>query len=319
MRRYVVGCRASIAIAFGLLFALVHAGAFAASVTHYADMWRSPAGSGVGIPVVRQAQMPIAAIGGYSARSAVESPVGQGVSPAFNREDMGPQRKRGAVLQAGDQYAPVERAVHLLSAVILLVLSMVGIAYTPGAGITGTPHDWPCRTCHTPDVPGPGSLQWNVVRAPTPYRWNNFSTTAGTPYPMFAGNVYKGSSIVCLSCHDGVVTGCTVISQRGDLSRNHPVAMPYPVNGVPSTYNFIRNGAVREKEWVANPMAVSGIRLYRDDGSGNMSVGVAVGHSGVECSSCHDVHNGPSVKDQKLLRGQLSAGAGYICAQCHVK
>ena len=42
--------------------------------------------------------------------------------------------------------------------------------------------------CHTPQVPGSSTLQWNLTLAPTPYRWNQPATTAGTSYPTFAGN-----------------------------------------------------------------------------------------------------------------------------------
>ena len=70
-------------------------------------------------------------------------------------------------------------------------------------------------------------------------------------------------------------------------------------------------------------MATNKIRLFNDDGAGNVVAGVVAGKSGIECTSCHDVHNGARVKDVMLLTGQL-AGAdrspgGYICTQCHLK
>ncbi|HET9577725.1 MAG TPA: cytochrome c3 family protein, partial [Usitatibacter sp.] len=65
------------------------------------------------------------------------------------------------------------------------------------------------------------------------------------------------------------------------------------------------------------------IRLFTDDGGGNITAGVLAGRTGIECTSCHDVHNGARVKDAMLLTGKL-AGAdrspgGYICTQCHLK
>jgi hypothetical protein len=54
-----------------------------------------------------------------------------------------------------------------------------------------------------------------------------------------------------------------------------------------------------------------------------VTAGVVAGKSGMECSSCHDVHNGARVKDVMLLTGTLAgssrAAGGYICNQCHVK
>ncbi|MEP7181662.1 MAG: hypothetical protein ABI886_05715 [Betaproteobacteria bacterium] len=65
------------------------------------------------------------------------------------------------------------------------------------------------------------------------------------------------------------------------------------------------------------------IRLYQDDGAGNMVAGSAPAKSGIECSSCHDVQDGPRVKDVILVTGLISganrAPRGYICTQCHLK
>ncbi len=91
------------------------------------------------------------------------------------------------------------------------------------------------------------------------------------------------------------------------MSKSHPVAMPYPVNGASNTYNFTKNGAHdRADRMGADPMATNKISLYNDDGAGNMVAGVVPGKSGMECSSCHDVHNGARTKDVMLLTGLMS-------------
>ena len=156
---------------------------------------------------------------------------------------------------------------------------------------------------------------------------------------MFQGDTYKGPTTKCLSCHDGLLSpvdgwyGASAsfaygaghsVSGGGNLSETHPVAMPYPINGAPSTYNYVRNGLyLASTEWVADPMATNGIRLFNDDGSGNIVAGVAPGRTGIECSSCHDVHNGPRAKDQMFLAGLIGGSdhgpGGYLCAQCHLK
>jgi hypothetical protein len=270
----------------------------------------------------------------------------------------------------------------------MLVVAFAAHAYTPGGGISGTPHDWSglgettlllwidatgkattyntgtpwidpatgrqgttgvtigqCTTCHTPHQAGSGELQWNYTLRAVTYKWNDPATTAGTRYPAFRGDTYKGPTTKCLSCHDGLLapidgwfdramtsrnafvaaagTGHEV-SDGADLSRTHPVAMPYPINGVPNTYNFVRNGAqIDATEWVADPMVTNGVRLFADDGAGNVTVGVAAGRTGIECSSCHDVHNGSRAKERLLLTGLLSgtdrSAGGYLCAQCHRK
>ncbi len=99
----------------------------------------------------------------------------------------------------------------------------------------------------------------------------------------------------------------------GNMGLNHPVAMPYPWNNAPSTYNGVTTGSgIVLSAWVADP-TTNGIRLYHDDGSGNIGVGPVAGLTGIECSSCHDPHNGASVEDEPFLRG---TGAG-ICQKCH--
>ena len=184
----------------------------------------------------------------------------------------------------------------------------------------------------------------------TGYYWDAPATTAGTPYAKFQGDTYKGPTTKCLSCHDGLMASTDgmwfnrastsgskyvaaagslntghEVSEGANLSKSHPVAMPYPVNGAQNTYNFVANNVstIEPKEWVADPMATNKIRLFNDDGAGNIAAGVVAGKSGMECTSCHDVHNGTRVKDQLLLTGMMSGSdrspGGYICTQCHLK
>jgi len=286
------------------------------------------------------------------------------------------------------------KTLKLLVGAGLIAASLVANAQTaPGAGITGTKHDWSgasattllqwldskgavttyntgtpymdpanptkqattkvtiglCTKCHTPHQAKSTNLLWNHTLAATQYKWEDPKTTAGTNYATFKGDTYKGPTTKCLSCHDGllastdgmwfnrqVVSGSKYVAapgtlnsghevaEGGEMAKTHPVAMPYPVNGVSNTYNFVANGAqVEPTEWVQDPMLTNKIRLFNDDGAGNIIAGVVAGKSGIECSSCHDVHNGARVKDVMLLTGALTgssrAPGGYICAQCHLK
>jgi predicted CXXCH cytochrome family protein len=287
------------------------------------------------------------------------------------------------------------KALKLIVGTGLLVASFAAAAAaTPGAGITGSAHDWSgntsllqwldsggaittyntgtpymvtnpttgvvsqgkvsvaigqCTKCHTPHQAKSTTLLWNHTLQATTYKWDDPATTAGTPFPTFKGDTYKGPTTKCLSCHDGLmastdgmwfnrqsVSGSKYVAAPGSLnsghevseganiSKTHPVAMPYPVNGGANTYNFVRNGAnIEPTEWVADPMATNKIRLFTDDGAGNVTAGVLAGKTGIECTSCHDVHNGARVKDAMLLTGKLSGAdrspGGYICTQCHLK
>jgi hypothetical protein len=80
-------------------------------------------------------------------------------------------------------------------------------------------------------------------------------------------------------------------------------------------------GAATTSEFVADP-TLAGIRLFNDDGAGNIVAGAVGGRTGMECTSCHDVHNGTRTKDVMLLTGKLTGSSqadGYICEQCHKK
>jgi hypothetical protein len=180
-------------------------------------------------------------------------------------------------------------------------------------------------------------LPWNPELSASTYQWDQPATTAGTIYPRFAGNTYSGPSAQCLRCHDGSVVrgmqgvsfsrnvrGYSVASATGNMAGTHPVAVPYPLNGRASAYNGTITGAkIDGAEWVADPSVTNEIRLFNDDGTGNVSVGSISGRSGIECTSCHDVHNGSRVKDSFLLTGLISGNSknsgGYLCQQCHNK
>jgi len=234
------------------------------------------------------------------------------------------------------------------------LLPVVAAAQTvPGGGIGQSAHNFAdygdppsglCTFCHTPHKAQVQALLWNHKLSANTFTWSDPTTTAGTVYPSFKGDTYKGGTAKCLSCHDGSVavgdvgwwaggpanldptklTGAfQTASATGSMTGNHPVAMPYPYLGAVNTYNGVKNGpATKLTDWLADPQTV-GIALYNDDGSGNISGGAVAGKSGIECSSCHDPHNGSSVQDQYLLLGTLggsnSGTNGYICLKCHVK
>jgi hypothetical protein len=106
----------------------------------------------------------------------------------------------------------------------------------------------------------------------------------------------------------------------GSMAGNHPVAHPFPFSGSASTYNGVATGAAALLSgWQADP-SLAGIRLFIQSGA-NVSAGTAVGSTGIECSSCHDPHNGSAVEDVYFLRGSIDGDSSdnYICLKCHNK
>ena len=102
------------------------------------------------------------------------------------------------------------------------------------------------------------------------------------------------------------------------MTGNHPVAMPYPFNNAKNTYNGTTTGdAAILTEWQATPLPE--IRIFNDDGSGNITAGAVTAKTGMECSSCHDPHNKAAV-DDLFLRGTIGGSdTNYICLKCHIK
>jgi hypothetical protein len=208
-----------------------------------------------------------------------------------------------------------------------------------------------CTFCHTPHRAYQTRLAWNHTLSSNTFSWTDVTTTVnGTPLPTFDAN-WQGVSKNCLSCHDGTValgdvawfdaaprTGVDAILDHthdavddaglitfsspgtGEMNGNHPIAHPYPFQGAVSSYNGVTSDVeVLDSGWVADP-TTNGIRLFNDDGAGNVSAGPVSGFSGIECSSCHDPHNGSLVEDEHFLRGTLTGSdASYICLKCHQK
>ncbi len=201
----------------------------------------------------------------------------------------------------------------------LLALVLIALAPTlawgqgagPGTGIQGTAHDFSnksvtggnggqfttgeCTFCHTPHRALSTLLLWNRPLSTATYSWDAPTTTAGTKFPTFKGDAYKGPTAKCLSCHDGsVAIGDVAWSDEGkpaapldttrhtwpspfnigatggivgNMTGNHPVAMPYPFNNAKNTYNGVTTGdAAILTEWQATPLP--NIRIFNDDGSG---------------------------------------------------
>ena len=210
-----------------------------------------------------------------------------------------------------------------------------------------------CTFCHTPHRALATRLLWNHTLSAQTYSWSDATeTVGGTPLVGFDAT-WQGVSKNCLSCHDGTVAIGDVAWFRaeshqgagnelsdhthddaadsakitvgpggdGDLAGNHPIAVPFPFNNAPNTYNGVTSGNSAVKSgWVADPEA-AGIRLFNDDGAGKVTAGAVAGQTGIECSSCHDPHNGLEVIDDFFLRGKVDGGAadGYLCVKCHNK
>jgi predicted CXXCH cytochrome family protein len=201
------------------------------------------------------------------------------------------------------------KSLKLLFMICLVAAAQLVI----GQGITGTKHDFkanawaknqiclPCHTPHNASVIADAPL-WNhqmTTSSFTLYASGTLNATMGQP---------DGSSKLCLSCHDGVVavenfggvtTGTTFVAAASlvgtNLTGEHPISFTYNTalsttdGGLydPSTRPAL-GGTIKTKMLISDKM---------------------------QCSSCHDVHNGSGVSKLLVMSNTNSA----LCLTCHNK
>ncbi len=235
--------------------------------------------------------------------------------------------------------------------VLFILVAVAAIAFVVGPVVADHIGHHGCKACHVPhgaDLVTSGVPLWN----PAAVSGEEFTMYNGADSvtAMFAKDdisaVPTGSSMLCLSCHDGVGSGYigsnhaagTGTNIGTDLQTVHPVSFKYQ-----DTLDAIAGTA--------------GARLeYKE--VAELPVGFLDRNGEVQCSSCHDVHlEGGRVLDQgttyagsaipwqhdshelvddadpsqgyvqedydPILRGDGryfdGAGGGALCLQCHIK
>lgn len=191
-----------------------------------------------------------------------------------------------------------------------MAMTVLGAGIAANAAIDGSAHDFRgdswfnggaetqlCAPCHAPH----GSISQTVPL------WNH-ETTAPASFTTYTSPTMDaattdpvGSSLACLSCHDGslavdnaggatmsgINAGAQVVGAGGDLSHEHPIGFTYADSSSADT--GIKTADATITSWLIG---------------GQM-----------ECASCHDAHNGGS--GTKLLH--ISNDASALCLTCHDK
>lgn len=185
----------------------------------------------------------------------------------------------------------------------------------------GTALDEICIFCHAPhrnglpDTSGEDAPLWN----------HTITTATFTPYTSATMNAVPGQpngvSKLCLSCHDGTVaidsygrnvpnahfisdaqfgTGSKVIGT--DLTNDHPVS-------------FVYDPALAAADGKLNDPTTSTILPGLNSLTGTIQEKLLDRSGQVQCTSCHDVHNGQGIN--KLLKVNNTGSA--LCLTCHNK
>ena len=224
-------------------------------------------------------------------------------------------------------------------------LSVAQQGVTPGADA----QDRICIYCHHPhntvkaaDIQGTFQYSplWNRD-VPASSRFSIYNNSAGSTNMMGDTSSSKhmmngtpavgGVSLLCMSCHDGVTalnaysdnntfvgagstaiaTGSTqtgtmatntitgVASFGNDLSNHHPIGMVWS--------EVLGNGTTTGDDEIAATSATFA--------NTSITIGSVLTGGVMECSSCHDVHNGTSAERFLWTTNNSSA----FCLSCHLK
>lgn len=206
-------------------------------------------------------------------------------------------------------------ALALLTGAFIVAM---GFSSPSHSRIEGSAHDFSalheggqicifCHTTHGADTTVPDAPLWNHEVTNRTYELYNSPTMDATPSQP------EGVSRLCLSCHDGTIAVDSYGGNRGviflggdlaigadGLANDHPVSFSY-------------TDALADIDGGLFPPTSS------PSGLGSTIHDDLLINGRLECSSCHDVHNGPAaeaVDDYLLVITQTNS---RLCLTCHDK
>lgn len=165
-----------------------------------------------------------------------------------------------------------------------------------------------CEYCHTPSSPTKlGETVW-TRQMPTTVRYTMYDSPT---MDMATAAQPQGVSLLCLSCHDGVILDGTVEANSGSKSSgrmpggNLLIGMDGLANDHPVSITY--NPALDRGLNAPAAGKVGSLPLYRAAGGG-------IAFDQIECTTCHDPHNKTF---NYYLRMDNTASA--LCLTCHNK
>lgn len=183
-----------------------------------------------------------------------------------------------------------------------ITLTQHNLSATGNGKIRATDESEICLFCHTPHTSNPIGPLWNKKTQGTSYILYNSSTMQALPGQP------DGSSILCLSCHDGTIALGNIFSKKENIVLDNGISYLPPGKSNLSTdlsndhpVSFLYNAALAASD-----------RELKDPAA--ISAPVKLESSKVQCISCHDPHK--NLYSQFLTNtNQYSA----LCVSCHQK
>ncbi|MCB2153756.1 cytochrome c3 family protein [bacterium] len=189
---------------------------------------------------------------------------------------------------------------------------------TTNATIQGSAHDFStldatgqicifCHTTHGADTTVTDAPLWNHALTNKTYQlYNSPTMDATTSQP-------NGQSRLCLSCHDGTVAVDSYGGDTGIITIGLPSAIGADelTNDHPIAFTYDDPLATQDGELFMPSSSASGL--------GSTIADDLLFNDQLECSSCHDVHNGPAaaaVNDSLLV---ITRTNSQLCLTCHNK
>ncbi len=200
---------------------------------------------------------------------------------------------------------------------ILLVLPILFVSYAAdGQSIVTTRHNLSisgpgtvkatneseiCIFCHTPHNSRPNAPLWNRNDPGTSYTLYMSSTMQAAPGQP------DGSSILCLSCHDGTVALGSVLNRPGPIAMATGTFMP---SGNSNLTSDLRND--HPISFIYNTTVASSDGELKDPSAITPPVDLQNGK--MQCTSCHDPHIDLNTKFLVA-----STQNSVLCNSCHTK
>jgi predicted CXXCH cytochrome family protein len=253
---------------------------------------------------------------------------------------------------------------------LLLVGLALGaaVAMAPWAGmatIIGSPHDFsstgssgystlgiatfghgtsmyenPCQVCHIPHK----AAAYSAANGPL---WNHAVATNATSAGYYItydqagsatfnalglGTLTLGSSVACLSCHDGSIAvnqsyGSTKFNGNGGVSTNVPSWAIEAYDPSTGKFDGLNPGGSLTR---MHPIGVNYPAAFAADPSLNASASLptymlrpspltGLANQNVECSSCHDIHQTLGASGSAPDSLVVNVSGGQLCLTCHNK